>query len=396
VYAIAPSRIKAGEIWAGTDTGKLHLTRDGGKTWTNVTPPNLGPWSKVSQIDASHYDAGTAYVSIDRHRVEDYKPYIYRTTDYGKTWSLIAGGLEEPAYMNCVREDPIRRGLLYGCTELGVVVSFDNGGTWQSLQLNLPPVSVRDLVVHGDDLVIATFGRSFWVLDNMSPLREGGTEVRSTFIYNPAKAIRLNPETFSGTPFPVEEPKAKNPPEGAIIDYYFKTAPQGEVTLEFIDPRGNVVRKFSTMDRQGPPVGRGGAIADIWIVPAPRITAHAGMNRFEWDMRYALPEGAGGGRGGSRGPQVLPGKYGVRLTAEGKTYLQTLNVEMDPRSVATPADLQKQFDFSMQVIAAMKDPAAKPVMNQLNMALNVALSADRQPPQSAIDLLEKAKQEMKR
>src|SRR5262249_2004553 len=159
----------------------VHVTRDGGKTWTNVTPKGLGPWSKVSQIEASHFDAGTAYVSIDRHRTEDYKPYIYRTRDYGKTWTLIAGGLEEPAYMNCVREDPVRRGLLYGCTELGVVVSFDDGKNWQSLQLNLPPVSVRDLVVHGDDLVIGTFGRSFWVLDNISPLRQVDDKITSTF-----------------------------------------------------------------------------------------------------------------------------------------------------------------------------------------------------------------------
>ncbi len=395
VYSIAPSRLKAGEIWAGSDTGLVHVTRDGGKTWTNVTPKGLGPWSKISQIDTSHFDAGTAYISVDRHRMEDYKPYIYRTRDYGKTWDLIAGGLEEPAYMNCVREDTVRRGLLYGCTELGVVVSFDDGANWQSLQLNLPPVSVRDLVVHGDDLVIATFGRSFWVLDNMTPLRQVADNAGATFLYKPAAAIRLNPEGFSGTPFPVEEPKAKNPPDGAIIDYYFRTAPQGEVALEFLDAKGTVVRRVSSADRPAPG-GRGGAIADVWIVPPPKVTARAGMNRFVWDMRYGMPEGAGGGRGGSRGPQVAPGNYRVRLTAEGKTYTQPLTVIMDPRSRATSDDLEKQLDFSLQVIALMKDPAAKPVMNLLNAALSVATSADRQPPQQAIDLYEQAKREMKR
>ncbi len=395
VYSIAPSRLKAGEIWAGTDTGKLHVTRDGGKTWTDITPKGLGPWSKVSQIDASHFDAATAYVSIDRHRTEDYKPYIYRTRDYGKTWDLIAGGLEEPAYVNCVREDPVRRGLLYGCTELGVVVSFDDGKNWQSLQLNLPPVSVRDLVVHGDDLVIATFGRSFWVLDNISPLRQADEKITSTFLFKPATAIRLNPETFSGTPFPVEEPKAKNPPDGAMIDYYFKSVPQGELVLEFLDSKNQVVRRITSSDRPAP-AGRGGAIADVWIVPPARVTNHAGMNRFVWDLRYSLPEGSGGGRGGSRGPQVLPGNYTVRLTAEGKTYTQSLTVAMDPRSQATPADLQKHLDFSLQIMQTMKDPASRPVMNQLNTALGVALSADREPPQQAIDLYEQAKREMKK
>jgi len=396
VYSIAPSAKQAGVIWAGTDTGFIHLTRDAGKTWTNLTPKNLGPWSKISQIDASHFDAATAYASVDRHRMEDYKPYLYRTRDYGKTWDLINGGLEEPAYLNCVREDPVKRGLLYGCTELGVVVSFDDGASWQSLQLNLPPVSVRDLVVHGDDLVIATFGRSFWVLDNMTPLREGSTEIRDTFIYKPATAIRLNPETFSGTPFPVEEPKAKNPPDGAMIDYYFKSAPSGEVALEFVDQKGQTIRRVSSTDRPAP--GGRGAIADVWMVPPSRVTTRAGMNRFVWDLRYATPPGTGGGRGGSRGPQVVPGKYTVRLTAEGKTYTQSLDVAMDPRSKATPAELQKQLDFSLEVMSAMKaaagSPNARTVLAELNAALSVALSADREPPAQAVALLEQAKREM--
>jgi len=282
---------------------------------------------------------------------------------------------------------------------------------------------VRDLVVHGDDLVIGTHGRAFWVLDNMSPLREGATDSRDTFIYNPAKAIRLNPESFSGTPFPVEEPKAKNPPDGAMIDYYFKSAPSGEVVLEFIDAKGQVVRRVSSVDRPTPG-GRGGAIADVWITPPLRVTTRAGMNRFVWDLRYALPEGAGGGRGGSQGPQVLPGKYGVRLTAAGKTYLQSLNVAMDPRSTATPAELQKQLDFSLSVMASIKEgtdairkarasgsadaaaivgsggrgggggPSLTSAVAELNAALSVALSADRTPPAQAVQLFEQGKKDL--
>jgi len=421
VYSIAPSTLRAGVIWAGSDTGLIHVSRDG-ETWTNVTPKGLGPWSKVSQIDASHFDAGVAYASVDRHRMEDYKPYIYRTRDYGKTWDLIANGLEEPAYVNCVREDPVRRGLLYACTELGVAVSFDDGDHWQSLQLNLPAVSVRDLVVHGDDLVIGTHGRAFWVLDNMSPLREGEVGIRDTFIYKPATAIRLNPESFSGTPFPVEEPKAKNPPDGAMIDYYFKSAPSGEVLLEFIDAKGQVVRRVSSADRPAP--GGRGAIADVWIVPPSRVTTRAGMNRFVWDLRYALPEGAGGGRGGSQGPHVLPGRYGVRLTVAGKTYSQSLNVAMDPRSAATTVELQQQRDFSLSVMASIKEgtdairkarasgsadaaaiigsggrgggggPSLTSAIAELNAALSVALSADRTPPAQAVQLFEQGKKDL--
>jgi len=405
IYAIGPSPLRAGQIWVGSDTGLIHLTRDGGKTWQNVTPKGLPGWSKISQIEASHFDPAVAYASIDRHRMEDYKPYIYRTRDYGKSWTLINDGLREPAYVNSVKEDPKRKGLLYACTELGIDVSFDDGDHWQSLQLNLPAVSVRDAVIHGDDLVIATHGRSFWVLDDISSLRQADEKIATSdaYLFKPATAIRLNPEGFAGTPFPVEEPKAKNPPEGAIIDYYFKSAPRGDVSIEFLDARNQPIRRVSSADR--PRAGRGGAIADVWIVPPERVTARPGMNRYVWDLRYTVPEApTGGGRGG-RGPFVVPGRYTVKLTANGQSYTQPLKVVMDPRSTATPAELTRQLDFSLMVVKEIaranqaRSKAANPeaaqlfsaAIAELNTALSVAQSADRTPPAVAQQIYEQAK-----
>ncbi len=361
IYAIGPSPLKPGVLWVGSDTGLVHVTLDGGTTWKNVTPPGLPDWSKISQIDASHFDPATAYISVDRHRREDYKPYIYRTRDYGKTWTPIANGLSEPAFINCVREDPARKGLLYAGTELGAAVSFDDGDHWQALKLNLPAVSVRDLLVHGDDLVAATFGRGFWILDDIAALRQIDRQAAGAeaMLYKPAAAIRLNPEGFAGTPFPPEEPKAENPPEGAILDYYFRTAPQGEVILEVIDAKGQSVRRYSSQQAATGSGGRrgGGAIADIWITEPQRFTAQVGMNRFLWDLRYGSTDAEGGGAGGfggaARGPLVLPGTYQVRLTAGGRSYTQPLTVKLDPRSTATPLDIAKQFALSMNCSKAM-------------------------------------------
>jgi len=352
VYSIAPSPITAGLIWAGSATGLIHVTRDGGKTWTNVTPPGLSDWSKITQIEASHFAAGAAYAAIDRHRLDDNKPYLYRTRDYGQTWTPITTGIEEPSFLNSIREDPVRKGLLYACTETGVFVSFDDGDHWQSLQLNLPTVSVRDLVVHGDDLVIATHGRSFWILDDMKPLREIDAKITASdaHLYQPATAIRMNPEAFQGTPLPLEIPRAQNPPDGAIIDYYLKSLPTGAVTLEILDAKNQVVSRYSTtdtivmrrVDRQ--------AIARAWMVSPPHLIPREGMNRFVWDLRYGRTGGVSGSEAGPsvRGPQVLPGVYQVRLTVAGQRFTQPLKVVLDPRSTATPADLAKQFDLAMK------------------------------------------------
>ena len=355
VYAIAPSPLAALQIWAGSDTGLIHLTRDGGKTWANVTPKGLSDWSKITHIEASRFNAGVAYAAVDRHRLDDYKPYLFRTRDFGKTWTPITNGIGAESFLNAVREDPKRKGLLYACTETGIYVSFDEGEHWQSLQLNLPTTSVRDLVVHENDLVIATHGRSFWILDDMSPLRavEAKLAASDSFLYKPATAIRINSEGFQGTPFPPDIPKAKNPPDGAILDYYLKSAPQGEVTLEILDAKNQLVRRYSTSDRPRA-ASRRQAIQDVWITSPPRLTARAGMNRFVWDLRYALEAAPSAGEGGgpgpaARGPQALPGNYQVRLTVAGQHYTQPLKIVLDPRSTATPLELAKQFDLAMKV-----------------------------------------------
>ena len=352
VYSIAPSPLAAGEIWAGSDTGMIHLSVDGGKTWSNVTPAGVTEWSKITSIEASHFTAGVAYAAIDRHRLDDNKPYLYRTRDFGKSWTTITNGIEEPAFLNAIHEDPERKGLLFAGTEYGPYVSFDDGDHWQSLQLNLPTASVRDLTIHQNDLVIATHGRSFWILDDISPLRQIDTKsaAADVFLFKPARAIRMNAEGFQGTPLPHEIPQAANPPDGAIIDYYLKSAAQGEATLEILDAKNQVVRRFSTNDRPRPPSRRQQAIEDIWIQTPEILTAHEGMNRFVWDLHQAAGE-AGDGQFGqaARGPQVLPGAYQVRLTVAGQHYTQPLRVTMDPRSAATPADLAKQFDLATRV-----------------------------------------------
>jgi photosystem II stability/assembly factor-like uncharacterized protein len=405
IYAIAPSPLKPGLIWVGSDNGLLNLTRDGGTHWENITPRGLPDWSRVTQIEASHFDPAEAYVTVDRHRMEDYKPYIYRTRDYGKSWTLAVQGLEAPAYLNGVREDPARRGLLYAATELGVAVSFDDGDRWQSLQLNLPAVSVRDLVVHASDLVIATHGRGFWILDNITPLRQADTRLAAApaHLFKPAAAIRLNPEPFMGTPFPVDEPKAKNPPDGAVIDYFFAAQPQGDVTLEIADAKGEVIRRFSTNDTPQGAARRPQAIADSWMTQPARLASNAGLNRFVWDLRYAPPGGGGGGGEFGRpvaGPLVMPGTYQVRLTAGGRTYTEALSVNLDPRSTATTEDLTKQFELSMNCWRALADTPKlgsdpKGIANRLRSALAVAQSADRTPPAVAYTLYEEAMRDMK-
>jgi photosystem II stability/assembly factor-like uncharacterized protein len=417
IYSIAPSPLKAQVIWTGSDTGMIHVTRDGGKTWADGTPKGLSDWSKITHIEASHYDPAAAYAAVDRHRLEDYKPHVYRTRDYGKTWTEIVNGLEEPAFINAVREDPVRKGLLFAAAELGVYVSFDDGDHWQSLQLNLPATSVRDLAIHGDDLVIATHGRSFWILDDIAPLRQIDARVAAmeVSLLKPAPAIRLSSLGFQGTPLPPEFPQAKNPPDGAIIDFYLQSQPQGEVKLEILDAAQHVVRSYSTNDPQ--PSGRSlRAVADIWLAPPPRLAAKAGMNRFVWDLRYASP-GAESDRDTLRprpGPQVLPGTYQVRLTAGGRSYTKPVKVTLDPRSAATPNDLSKQLDLGLKTSAQLRrigeaiaraqaqtstDSARlvqslRTAQRSFLLALNMVESADRTPPQRAYGMFEQASKDL--
>ena len=343
IYAIAPSPQRAPMIWVGTDDGYIQLTKDDGKTWQNVTPPELTPWSKVVMIDASHFDVNEAYAAIDRHRLEDNEPYIYRTRDAGKTWQKITKGLPAGVYIQTVKEDPLRKGLLFAGTELGVFVSFDDGDSWQSLQLNLPPCSMRDLAIHEYDLIVATHGRGFWVLDDITCLRQINDDIAKSdaYLFQPADAINVAPGSEYGTPQPRDEPLAENPPYGAIVDYYLKSAPSGPVTLEILDSAGETVRRYSSEDKAPPVNPETLNIPAFWRPTPEPLSGAAGMHRWVWDLRPtpaadSPARGGGGGGGGGifgRGEgRVLPGAYIVKLTVGGRSYIQPLKVKMDPRS----------------------------------------------------------------
>jgi photosystem II stability/assembly factor-like uncharacterized protein len=417
IYSIAPSPLATGLVWTGSDSGLVHLTRDGGKTWTDVTPKGLSPWSKVTDIEASHFDPAVAYAAVDRHRLGDMAPHLFKTADFGASWTEIALGIGPRDFLNAVREDPRRRGLLFAATEGGVYVSLDDGGGWRSLNLNLPPTSVRDLRVHGDDLVIATHGRSFWILDDMAPLRDlAEATSREAFLFAPAPAVRLSSVEFRGTPEPLETPQAKNPPDGAILDFFLSGEPQGEVALEFLDEAGRRIRRVSTEDPP-PPHRPPMRIADAWLTPLPTFVAHKGMNRFVWDLRYASPTqgvdvdlDSETGRP-PRGPQVLPGPVTVRLSVGGQVLTRTLDVRLDPRSRATHEELVAQRDLALQASEALSDLYTRiravsraaggdvalkklhGIESKLRAVLQAALSADRRPPSQAYALLEQARQD---
>jgi photosystem II stability/assembly factor-like uncharacterized protein len=358
VFTIAPSPLNAAEIWAGSDSGLIHLTRDGGKTWSDVTPPGLSPWSKITRIEVSHFNPGEAYAAVDRHRLDDLRPYLFRTKDFGKTWTSIVTAIATCHFLNSIQEDPKTQGLLFAATEFGVYVSFDDGDLWRSLQLNLPVTSVRDLVIHENDLIVATHGRAFWILDDISPLRQigGGNQVGTRF-FKPARALRITSDNFLGTPLPPEEPQAENPPRGAYLDYYL-SEPSAEVVLEILDSHDRLVRRFSSKDRPSP-APASASIAPRWF-PIPQVLGTAvGMHRFVWDLRY--------GRSGVKaddddfsedgdrrqGPLVMPGSYHVKLTAGGHELVQPLEVAMDPRSRATREQLSAQFDLAQRAFEDM-------------------------------------------
>ena len=373
VFSIAPSPLNAGEIWAGSDTGLLHLTRDGGKSWQDVTPPGLnasspaaakaapaggpGDWSKIAMIEASRFDPAVAYVAVDRHRLDDQAPYIYRTRDYGKTWQPIVTGIAANSFVNAIREDTEKKSLLFAGTELGIYVSFDDGDHWQPLQLNLPVTSVRDITIHGDDLVIATHGRSFWILDDITPLRQVTAQSPSTAqLYKSATAVRVDNDVFLGTPLPPEEPTAKNPPDGAIIDYYLPAAAKS-LTLEISDSSGKLVRRYvagQKKEQPHPPV----PIAERWIAKPVVLENNAGAHRFLWDLRWgssgANPETEDELPGAPRGPRAVPANYQLKLIADGTTLTQPLKVEMDPRSQITAAELNEQLRLGLEMFAEVR------------------------------------------
>ncbi len=355
VFSIAPSPLQADVIWAGSDTGLLHLTRDGGKNWQNVTPPGLSDWSKITCVEASHFDPATAYVAVDRHRLDDDTPHLFRTRDYGKTWEAITDGIAPHSFLNAIRQDPQKRNLLFAATELGIYVSFDEGDHWQPLQLNLPTGSVRDATLHGDDLIIATYGRGFWILDDITPLRQLSRDAATqpVIFFAPENTIRVDNDVFLGTPLPPEEPTAKNPPDGAIIDYVLNSAAK-QVSLEIFDANNQPVRHVSS--DQKPPSHPPIPIAERWFPKPSMLETASGMHRYIWDLRWG---GSGDGDDADddedwsapRGPRAAPGNYTLKLTVDGMTYTQPLKITMDPRSPATPEILAQQQKLGLQIYA---------------------------------------------
>ncbi|TAM48733.1 MAG: hypothetical protein EPN53_09425 [Acidobacteria bacterium] len=351
IYAVAPSPLDGRLLWVGTDDGLVWRSADAGAHWTDVTPAALTPWSKVAGIEASHFDAATAYVAVDRHRLEDRRPYLYRTRDGGRSWQPVAAGIRDGDFVNAVREDPKRRGLLFAATELGVWVSFDDGDVWQPLQLDLPRVSVRDLEVHGDDLVIATHGRGFWILDGIGPLRQigSGDRLGETRLFQPSRAIRLHPATFTGTPLPKDEPTAPNPPFGAWIDYVLAAAPRGPITLEIRDAAGELVRRYSSADLPPAVDAATSRAAPEWVPRPSVLAATPGMHRFVWPLRRALPPELAHGNAYADGRWVPPGRYGVELDVDGQAFRQPLEVDPDPRVVLPAAAYARQAALAAKV-----------------------------------------------
>jgi photosystem II stability/assembly factor-like uncharacterized protein len=367
IYAVAPSFKEANTIWAGTDDGLIHITRDGGKSWQNVTPPQLKPWSKVSIIEASHFDVGTAYAAINSFRLDDLRAHIYRTRDYGKSWTDITKSIPDGGASNVVREDPVRKGLLFAGTEGSVYVSFNDGDNWELLQLNLPHTSMRDLAIHGDDLIVGTHGRSFWILDDVTPLRQMNADIakESAHLFAPQEATRFRWNRNPDTPLPPEFPAGKNPPDGAIIDYYLASGASGPVTLEIFDARNQLVRKYASTDKplDMAKIAAENPIPMYWVRPAQILPVAAGMHRFVWDLHYAPPDSLAHEYPISAiihdtpryplGAFALPGEYMVKLTADGKTYSRPLTVKMDPRIKTSLADLQRQFEMEWGSMSGM-------------------------------------------
>lgn len=383
VYTIAPSPVDSNTVWAGTDDGLIHVTRNGGRTWSDVTPPQLAPWWKVSIMDASHFDANTAYAAVNTFRLDDLRPHLYRTRDGGKTWTEITSGMSADAPTNVIREDPTRRGLLYAGTETHVWVSFDDGEAWQPLKLNMPPISIRDLIVKDDDIAVGTHGRGFWILDNVTPLRQwkGAAFSANATLFKPAVATRVRYSMYTDTPIPPDEPRAENPPDGAMIDYYLRRDAQ-RVVLEIVNGAGRVVRRFASDDPTPAPADAGN-VPWYWFRPAAAPSRKAGLQRFVWDLHYARPSDdcslpisatPYNTTCEPEGPWVAPGRYTARLTVDGDVRTQSFTVRMDPRVKTSAAALRQQHDLSVALYDAMLE--ARAVAAKLKQAGNAALAAE--------------------
>jgi photosystem II stability/assembly factor-like uncharacterized protein len=378
VYTIGPSPLDTSRIWIGTDDGLIHTTRDGGRHWQDVTPPQIGPWWKVFMIDAGHFDTNTAYAAVNTLRLDDMRPHLYRTHDGGKTWTEIVNGLGGPeaGAANAIREDPTKRGLLYASTERGVFVSFDDGDHWQSLRLNLPASSARDIMVKDEDLAVATHGRGFWILDDITPLRQldARTLEQDAVLFKPGTAWRVRWNMSTDMPWPKEEATGQNPPEGASIDYFLKSAASGPVTLEVLRSDGRLVRRYTSDDPVAEIPDPGTAPVPVyWYRQPQRLSTAAGLHRFQWDVHYQ-PLGGGAGRGGRGGlpisaipystapapatPWVAPGTYTVKLTASGKSYSQPITVRQDPRVKTRSAVMQEVYALTQSAYFGAVDAQA--------------------------------------
>jgi len=405
IYSIAPSPKDANLIWIGTDDGLIQVTHDGGKNWQNATPPELTPWSKLAQMDASHSDTATVYAAVNRFRLDDLHPYIYRTHDDGKTWQKVVTGLPENEPVNTVREDPERKGLLFAGTERSVYFSFDDGDHWQSLQLNLPATSIRDLVIHQDDVVVGTHGRSFWILDNITPLRQLNTQVADAdaHLFAPQLTYRMRRNNNTDTPLPPEEPAGQNPPDGAMLDYTLKSS--APVTLEIFDEAGKLVRRFSSTDKPEPVDPKELPVPTYWIRPPQILSSEPGMHRFVWDLHYPPPDSLEHEYPISAiyhdtpryplGPAVLPGNYNVKLTVAGKSYARPLIIKMDPRVKTAPDGLRQQFDTETKIADAMhQDYTALEEVRRLRAQLKPLQEKAKKPLSDSIADLDKKAAEL--
>jgi photosystem II stability/assembly factor-like uncharacterized protein len=375
IFTVSESPVKAGVIWTGSDDGLVHVTRDGGAKWDNVTPKGMPEWIQINSIDASPNDAATAYVAATMYKLDDFRPYLYKTNDYGKSWKKITNGIPDTTFTRVIREDPNRRGLLYAGTETGMYVSFNDGESWQSLQHNLPLVPITDLAVHkGErDLVAATQGRSFWILDDLAVLhqlmdRGANAGAMETRLFKPEDPYRM---PGGGGTLPATATIGSNPPGGAVVYYYLKSKPTTDVVLEFLDAGGKTIRTFTAKAPAPQPSPAPGSAA-VQTPPeqpqaasgeessffagggagAARVTTEVGLNRFIWNMRYddaARFPGMIMWAGSVTGPRITPGRYQVRLTADGKTYTETFEVRKDPRLTTTDADFARQLDLQLKI-----------------------------------------------
>ncbi len=392
IYTIAPSTLSETALWVGTDDGLVWRSDDAGAHWREVTPQALTPWSKVAGIELSHFDPAVAYLAVDRHRLDDDEPYLYRTQDGGKEWQRIDAGIPRDSFVNVIREDPAARGLLYAGTERGIFMSLDDGAHWQPLQRNLPMTSVRDIDVHGDDLVIATHGRGFWIMDDVSALRQMGTiQPNETVLFKPATAIRVRPSKFTGTPMPKDEPLAVNPPDGAVIDYALPAAVDGPVTLTIRDAHNDLVRRFSSTDLKMTPDPSKLEFAADWVPPQMLLSGQPGMHRFVWDLRYPSAEPVRAKRPAPHGAWAPPGRYEVQLNVGGKTLRQPLEVKEDPRVTISQAALLREFMLTQRIErASARVASALEQATRLLDALESRLADSSAPHEDMVQLRAKA------